>query len=390
MRLVPDPSEYPAGRLFCLDLVRGLDIFYLTVLTPWTFWRELQKLLPFDTSGQLWWNHQLTAFVTPDQPLYGFNITDFAQPLFIFVCGAAVPFAIPRRLSPEGRATAAFWKHVLGRVAMLWIFGALIRGLLVFDLEKSQFCWYADTLQTIAVSYLGASLAQLISKRVWRFVLALGLIAIFGFCQAQFGDYTRLGNFSRLVDKTVFAWFGGHEKDYSYAFTTLPWLAMGIIGSLATDVLRRSCGCWRKVAVLTGWGVASCVLGLALRFACGIPMIRYIYTVSFIFEVLGLSVLVVTAFYVLTDIWKLRRGTGLFLLFGQCSLAAWMIDNFFGGGLDAFAQQICVGLPNLIGTDAYQLFAQRAVRGCLVIALVSLWWRYRTLKSQARVKGESR
>lgn len=115
----------------------------------------------------------------------------------------------------------------------------------------------------------------------------------------------------------------------------------------------------------------------------------YIYTVSFIFEVLGLSVLVVTAFYVVTGIWKLRRGTGLFLLFGQCSLAAWMIDSFFGIGLGAFAERVCAGLPHLIGTDAYQLFAQRAVRGCLVIAFVSLWWRYQTLKSQAlnRVKA---
>ena len=384
MRFLPDPGDYAPGRLFCLDLVRGLDIFFLTVLTPWVFFKELFRAMPFDTSSILWWNHRLTAFVTPDQPLYGFNITDFAQPLFIFICGAAVPFAIPKRLSPEGRATAAFWKHVLSRVAMLWFFGALIRGFLKFNLAESEFCWYADTLQTIAVAYFGAAVAQLLRRRWLRLSAALALVAVFGVCQQVFGDYTQYGNFSRFVDKTVFAWFGGHEKNYSYVLTTLPWLAMGVFGSLAADVLRSDRGPWGKTLVLSLWGLAACALGLVLRFVCGIPMIRYIYTVSFIFETVGLSVLIVAALYVIADVWKLRRGTGLFLLFGQCSLAAWMIDNFFGCGVTALAKHLCVGLPHLLGTDAGQALAVAAVRGVLVVVFVSLWWRYRTLKGKSR------
>lgn len=383
MKFFPNPADYAPNRLFCLDLVRGLDIFFLTVLTPWVFFKELFKALPWDTSSILWWNHRLTAFVTPDQPLYGFNITDFAQPLFIFICGAAVPFAIPKRLSPEGRATAAFWKHVLSRVAMLWFFGALIRGFLKFDLSTSEFCWYADTLQTIAVAYFGAAVAQLLPQRALRLGVALALVAVFGVCQHAFGDYTQYGNFSRLVDKTVFAWFGGHEKNYSYAFTTLPWLAMGVFGSLAADVLKSSRTPVRKVVTLSAWGALACLLGLFLRFVCQIPMIRYIYTASFIFETVGLSVLLVTVLYVVTDVWQFRRGTGLFLLFGQCSLAAWMIDNFFGTGLGAMAEKLCVGLPHLLGTAAYQPVTVAAVRGVLVIICVSLWWRYRTLKRAA-------
>ena len=38
MKLLPAPSDYPNSRLFALDLLRGLDMFYLavvsTVLSP--------------------------------------------------------------------------------------------------------------------------------------------------------------------------------------------------------------------------------------------------------------------------------------------------------------------------------------------------------------------
>ena len=41
------------------------------------------------------------------------------MPLFIFICGAAVPLALPRRLDAGGRPGLAYWRHVLGRVALL-------------------------------------------------------------------------------------------------------------------------------------------------------------------------------------------------------------------------------------------------------------------------------
>ena len=40
----------------------------------------------------------------------GFTAYDLIMPLFIFMCGAAIPLALPKRLDAEGRPTAAFWK----------------------------------------------------------------------------------------------------------------------------------------------------------------------------------------------------------------------------------------------------------------------------------------
>ena len=62
-------------------------------------------------------------------PWEGFTPWDIIMPLFLFVCGAAVPLSLERRLAlNDGRPNAAYWRHVLGRVAMLWVLGMLVQG----------------------------------------------------------------------------------------------------------------------------------------------------------------------------------------------------------------------------------------------------------------------
>ena len=372
-------------RLFSLDLLRGVDIFFLTAL-----WAPLyfcfSKWAP-TSSAFLFIDHQLASFVTPDTPLYGYNIKDLAQPLFVFICGAAVPFAIPKRLSPEGKATRAFWRHVLQRVAMLWVLGCLIRNVLSFDL--SRFTPYSDTLHTIAVAYFGAALAQLIRQRRVRFALALALIAVYGLLQHTLGDYTRLGNISRIIDETVFGAIGCKAKDYCYILTTIPWAAMGILGSLGTNLLMEDRNVWSRAMRLALCGGVSLAFGYFL--GIWIPFIRYIYTTSFIFASIGWAALLYSAFFVVTDIWHFRRGTGIFLLFGQCSLAAWMLANFFVGGIDAVVRRCTEGAAVLFGGHEYDDVLLGFGRCLFVMILVALWRRLKTAKlSSANLKRQER
>ena len=372
MKLIPDPREYPKKRLFSLDLLRGLDMFLLTILGPFVTAGLFTVVTPSE-SVRIFWKHSLTSFAGQGVAPTGWGIWDFGQPLFIFVCGAAVPFAIPKRLDENGRPTAAFWRHVLGRVAMLWALGMLIRGILTFDLSK--FTPYSDTLQTIAVAYLGAALAMLI-RRAWvRLALALGLIAVFGVIQATCGDYTQFGNVSRIVDERLFGLIGCHGKDFSYVLTTIVWAAMGILGSLAAELLRSAAPDWTKARQLAVCGCVSLAAGFLL--GIWIPPIRYIYTVSFVFQTLGAAILLLDALFVLTDIWQLRRGLGFLLMFGQCSLFCWMLSTFFRPGLGRIADQVVVGVPRLLGSAALQPIAYWTVYSLLFAWCVSLWWRLR-------------
>ena len=366
---MPNPSEYPRERLFCLDFIRGLDIIYLTAFIHLCL--AVGCVLHFPNADASWFRHQLTSFVTPDAPLYGFNLHDFAQPLFIFICGAAVPFAIPKRLTADGRATVAFWKHVFGRFALLWGCGILLHNPMSFDL---QICRpFADTLQTIALAYLGASLAQLIRRHWVRLALAFAAIAAVGAVHAFGGDYTCLGNIARRIDIRVFTSWGCKSGNFCYILTIPVWLTMGVFGAEAGEILKSRASEWVKARKLAVWGVALLALGCVLRYAFGIPFIRHMYTVSFTFATLGLAFLSVDAAFVLTDVWKVRRGTGLLLLFGQNSLAAWMVSHFFGGEIYDFSVRFTKGLPRLLGTEAYQPLFISAVYAITVIGAVLVW-----------------
>ena len=95
---------------------------------------------------------------------------------------------------------------------------------------------------------------------------------------------------------------------------------------------------------------------------------------------MGYSVLSLALCYVLSDIFMVRRRLGLFLLFGQTALAAWMLHTFFWHGVAGVAYRIIPGLPVLLGTNRYQGFARIVVVSVLITWLLYLW---RRLKSSA-------
>lgn len=146
-----------------------------------------------------------------------------------------------------------------------------------------------------------------------------------------------------------------------------------LIRRVLGEILKSGFGSGRKVLLLACWGLGLVAFGCFLRQFFGIPYIRYMYTASFTFVTLGLSFLLTDAVFVVTDVWRFRRGTGLLLLFGQNSLSAWMISHFFGDELYGFSCRMTAGLPRLLGTDSFQKLFVAIVWAVAVIASVLIW-----------------
>ena len=136
--------DYPDNRLFSLDLLRGLDMFFLAAVGV-----VMQAAFKV-------WNCPVWLQDQFRHPWLGFSAWDIIMPLFIFMCGAAMPFALGRRLR-EGKGV--FWRHVLGRVALLWILGMVVQGGLL-SLDPKEFSPYCNTLQSIACGYLVTALGS--------------------------------------------------------------------------------------------------------------------------------------------------------------------------------------------------------------------------------------
>ena len=345
----PDPASYTEGRLFSLDLLRGCDMLFLVFLQPILstldrLFKPLGHGLPDCVMGQLTHNWG------------GFTAYDIIMPMFIFMCGAAVPFALGRRLTPEGRPTAAFWKHVAWRVALLWVCGMMTQGRLL-TLDVMKISPYNNTLQTIAAGYLIAALVLLVRSQFARWGIAAGLVVAYSAILVCCGDYSQTGNAAYRFDQWILTFivpagskaFGEH---YTWFLTTFMFGFMTLCGMFATEILTAKGRTMQARAVtLAGFGAALLAVGWILV-PCGIPMIKHIFTASFTLQAMGWCVLFLALLYWITDIHKKRRGLCVLLLLGQFALLLYMSNGVFGSCVRAFPKRLLDGLPVLMGLPA--------------------------------------
>jgi predicted acyltransferase len=323
-------------RLYSLDFLRGLDMVFLTVLGPLVWAVDAACGLP---QGLL---YQFT------HPWEGFTAWDIIMPLFLFMCGAAIPFSIEKRLVQNGgRPDGAYWRHVAWRVVMLWTLGMVVQGhLLDFDLLAIR--PYNNTLQTIAAGYLAMAVLILLPFK-WRIVVPAAGFVAYGLIVHFCGDYTMTGNAAERVEQAVLStllpansqairelgplgYLGRlseiGEIHYTWILTTPMFVFMTACGYHATKIICSQAPDKVRLMRLAVFGGALLAFGWILAF-CGVKMVKHIFAVSFTAQAMGWSVLLLAAAYLLVDMWKLRRGTAWIVLCGRTSLVAYMIGEFF-------------------------------------------------------------
>ncbi len=355
---VKGPAQTPGTRLNALDLLRGLDIFFLTVVAP-LFWAVHRV---WGLPG--WATRQMTHVEWE-----GLHAWDLVMPWFIFMCGAAIPFALAKRLR-DGRPTGAFWRHVFGRVLLLWVLGMLVQGELL-SLDPARISLYNNTLQAIASGYVIAALAFLVPSKLFHALLPWVLAALYTVLLALFGDYTPTGNFAIAVDRILLP---GNRDGYGWVLTSLMFGTMTLCGAQCATFLRGASSPIRKVLTLGGAGAILLVAGVVAT--AWIPAIKRIYTLSFTLQALGLGVLALALFYLVFDVLNVRLGTGLLRLFGQHALTAYLCSTLFAPAIVAFANIFVQGVPHLLGAPV-QPFVLALANALVLVGIVWLHARLR-------------
>lgn len=154
-------------RLFSLDALRGFDMFWITG------GGLLAILLTKDTSFN-WLASQMHHVQWE-----GFHFYDLIFPLFMFIAGVAIPFAIISKLE-KGAPKKELVKKVTKRMLILVVLGIIYNGALKNGFTNAR---YASVLGQIGLSYFFAALIVIYTKNFkarlyWIFGILVGYAAI--------------------------------------------------------------------------------------------------------------------------------------------------------------------------------------------------------------------
>jgi predicted acyltransferase len=292
----------------------------------------------------------------------GFHFEDLIFPLFLFIVGVSSVFSLERIIEKEGRASAC--KRIFRRSLVMYLLGLFYYGGFSKHFTDIRLL---GVLQRIALCYLFSGLAFCFLKTRGRILLCAGillgywglmaLVPVPGVGAGSFEEGRNLANYIDAQYLPLFKWNGDHDPEG--LLSTLPAVATCLLGLFAGSLFKRAdLTASARVRHLILWGLAGVALGWLwhLQF----PVIKKLWTSSFVLVAGGYSCLLLAAFYQIVDVWRFQRWAQPFIWIGMNPITIYLAVHIFG--VRPLAQRF-------VGGDLNRCFGSF---GELVIALVSL------------------
>ncbi len=333
-------------RLISLDALRGFDMFWIAGGDA--LFRALMKWHPWSfTLGTGDWSFTLSSTKVLEQLEHveweGFRFYDLIFPLFIFMAGVAMPFSLGKQRERGVPVSKLFWR-VFRRMVLLFVLGLMCNGILQWNPPFR----IMGVLQRIALATGCAGFIYLLVRtRGQAIVVAtilLGYWALLAFVPPPggvAGDYTKGGNLSAYIDRMVIrdhlviggtaygkVYYGEGETagENEGLLSTFPAIATALLGVLAGEWLRF-CSCnRRKVTWLVTAGVAC--IGVGLAWGQVFPIVKILWTSSYVLVAGGCSLLLLALFYLVIDVWKLRAWAFPLVVVGLNSITIYIVPRF--------------------------------------------------------------
>jgi predicted acyltransferase len=337
--VVATPAPAQPERLVSLDALRGFDMFWIVAAEG-----LVEGLRKVSDTGLI---HGL-AEQLDHVGWIGFHFEDLIFPLFVFISGVSLVFSLGRRLEAGGRAGAV--GRIVRRALPLYLLGIFYYGGFSTPFDQIRLL---GVLQRIALAYLGAGLIFVYfgqrGRVAWCLGLLLGYWALMTFVPVPggtAGDFAEGRNLANWVDERYLPlrkWDGTHDPEG--LLSTLPAVATCLLGVFAGVLLRDAgLGPWQKVARLAGAGLV--LVGLGWLWHLQFPVIKKIWTSSFVLVAGGYSGLLLAFFYAVVDVCACRAWALPFVWIGMNPITLYMLHNlvdvekiarrFVGGDLNRY------------------------------------------------------
>lgn len=364
--LPESPVSQPPNRLArlgSLDALRGFDMLWITGgagilmgLGKGLSWPLFDKFL-----------RQFTHVAWE-----GLHLEDLIWPVFMFIMGVAIPLSVARRRA-QGETDRRLLAHAFRRALIMFALGTITQGdLLLFDLSKFHPCY--SVLHGLAAGYLIATVVVLKVNAKWHLAVIVvfllvywAVIMLIPVPGVGAGVLTPGGNVATYVDKLVLGRF--HYGENTWFLSYLGFGASVLLGVLAGQILMADGTGAGKTLRLFGAGALSLVIGLL--WSLWFPVIKLLWTSSYVLIGAGTGFLALAVFYWIIDVQGYAKWAFGFKVIGMNSIAVYVATELFDFRLIG---NVFVGhlLPHLGRWD--RLVESSAAFG---IVWLLLFWMYR-------------
>lgn len=320
-------SKTGSKRLKSLDTLRGFDMFWIMggehliiALAAWTGWKWMDVVAA--QMHHVEWE--------------GFHFYDFIFPLFMFISGVAIPYAIISR-KEKGESNGRLAAKIVRRGITLFLLGLVYNGLLSGEFKDIRF---ASVLGQIGFAYMFAALIFLYTHNLRaRIFWITGILVFIAFMQLWIpvpgygaGLLDPVGGMNAWLDRQLLPGvLHGKTFDPEGILCIVSAVTVTLLGGVAGSILRDSKRTeMRKTLTLLiiGGGLTLIAILLSPYY----PIIKKAWTVPFNLLTSGLGFLVLALFYYLIDVasFTSRLGKALgffFTVIGMNSITIYMAGN---------------------------------------------------------------
>jgi predicted acyltransferase len=332
-------------RLYSLDALRGFDMF-------WIIGGESIFIGLASLTG--WPVFKLWAGQLEHVPWHGFHFYDMIFPLFLFIAGISFPFSVAKRQAAN-ESRKLLYRHVMMRGLILVILGILYNNAVRFDLNNLR---YGSVLGHIGLAWMFAALIFMNTKTnfriIWFCSLLIGywlLLLLFPAHDLGSTDiFSREGNLTSYIDRLIMPgklYLGNHDPEGFLSI--VPAISTALLGMFTGEFLlsqRLNDKPLRKVLFMVIAAICLMIIGQVWNLF--FPINKNLWTSSFVCFVGGLSLLLFTLFYLIIDVWNLRKWAFVFVVIGMNPITIYMAERiigfrsaskfFFGGIISLFPE----------------------------------------------------
>ncbi len=313
-------------RLFSLDTLRGFDMFWII---------GGGSLLGALATATKWGWVEVLAKQMHHMPWEGFRFEDLIFPLFMFISGVAIPYALTSRLE-KGIDKSVLFRKVFKRMILLIIFGFVYNAAFRDGFSNMR---YPSVLSQIGIAYFFAALIIINTKTIktrlfWLVGILIGItilqlfVPIPGFGA---GVLTPEGSINAYIDQLVLPGiliYGTYDPEGVLSIVSAT--SITLMGTFAGFILRDGdYNQMKKAKILIIIGV---ILVFSALFMSPIyPIIKNIWTTPFNILTGGISFLLMAVSYYIIDVKKWRKWILFFKVIGLNSITIYLgvrIVNF--------------------------------------------------------------